>query len=65
MYSVKHIYRINYIPVHAVEKKTGHTKINRSLQEKNKSALKKITQKPWNDHNNFSGNTVWFKKDSN
>lgn len=46
MYSVKHIYRINYIPVHAVEKKTGHTKINRSLQEKNKSALKKITQKP-------------------
>lgn len=41
MYSVKHIYRINYIPVHAVEKKTGHTKINRSLQEKkNKSALK-------------------------
>lgn len=46
MYSVKHIYRINYIPVNAVEKKTGHTKINRSLQEKNKSALKKITQKP-------------------
>lgn len=41
MYSVKHIYRINYISVHAVEKKTGHTKINRSLQEKNKSALKK------------------------
>lgn len=46
MYSVKHIYRINYITVYAVEKKTGHTKINRSLQEKNKSALKKITQKP-------------------
>lgn len=51
MYWVKHIYRINYIVVHAVEKKTGHTKINRSLQEKktNVHKKKKSSEKPWND----------------
>lgn len=50
MYWVKHIYRINYIVVHAVKKKTGHTKINRSLQEKKpQMCIKKKSEKPWND----------------
>lgn len=67
MYWVKHIYRINYIAVHAVQEKTGHTKINtgRSLQEKKnpKCALKKNQKNIEMIY--FSGNTVWLKKDSN
>lgn len=65
MYWVKHIYKINHIAVHAVQKKTGHSKINRSLQEKKtpKCALKKNQKNIEMIY--FSGNTVWFKKDSN
>lgn len=52
--------------VHAVEKKTGHTKINRSLQEKKTNVHKKKKNHQKNlEMINFSGNTVWFKKDSN
>lgn len=50
--------------VHAVKKKTGHTKINRSLQEKKTKCALKKNQKNL-EMINFSGNTVWFKKDSN
>lgn len=36
MYWVKHIYKINHIAVHAVQKKTGHTKID--LYKKKKTS---------------------------
>lgn len=63
MYWVKHISKINHIAVHAVQKKTGHTKIDLYKKNPPQMCIKKNYKNLEMIY--FSGNTVWFKKDSN